>query len=72
MASMITSLRTGRAALLGILTRLGLAWPGAALVPARVHSEHALRGVLASSGGKFTDSLEREAHLRSCDDWAAF
>jgi hypothetical protein len=75
MASIITNPRIGRQILStagGILARLGLTAFAAPRTATGVSPDQAFRGVLAGSGGKFTDSLERNADLRLRDNSAWF
>jgi hypothetical protein len=75
MVSILTTPRLRRSALSaagGILKRLGLGAFGTPFTATGVSPDHAFRGVLAGSGGKFTDSLERNADLRLRDHSAWF
>jgi hypothetical protein len=65
-----TSARFGRAG--SILARLGFGAFAGPLAAAEVTLDHAYHGSFAGSGGKFTDSLEREADLRVRESSAAF
>jgi hypothetical protein len=75
MASIIKTRRLGRIALSaggGIFSRLGFASFAAPRAADELTPDYAFCEVLAGSGGKFTDSLERDADLRLRGSSAAF
>jgi len=62
------SARSGRS----ILARLGFGAFAGPLAAAEATLDHRYYGSIAGTGGKFTDSLEREADLRVRESSAAF